>query len=88
MELRVIVAYLFGLGLLYLIARLLALPVRIVVRLVVNVLAGALLLAVVNFLGRFVLGVYVPINPVTALVAGLLGLPGVALLVALQYLLL
>lgn len=88
MELRVIVAYLFGVGLLYLIARLLALPVRIVVRLVVNVLAGALLLAVVNFLGRFVLGVYVPINPVTALVAGLLGLPGVALLVALQYLLL
>jgi len=88
MELRVIVAYLFGLGLLYLIARLLALPVRIVVRLVVNVLAGALLLAVVNFLGRSVLGVYVPINPVTALVAGLLGLPGVALLVALQYLLL
>jgi len=49
---------------------------------------GVALLAFVNFLGRFVLGIYLPINPVTALVAGFLGIPGVVLLIALQHLIL
>lgn len=88
MELRVLIAYLFGLGLLYLIARVLVLPVRILLRLLYNALVGAVLLALVNFVGSYVLGVYLPINPVTALVAGFLGIPGVVLLIVLQYLLL
>ena len=88
MEVHVVVAYLFGILLLYLIARVLLLPVRVVLRLVYNALLGVALLAFVNFLGRFVLGIYLPINPVTALVAGFLGIPGVVLLIALQHLIL
>lgn len=87
MEVQVVAAYVFGLLLLYLIARVLVLPVRIVLRLVYNALVGALLLAFVNFVG-YIIGIYLPVNPVTALVAGFLGIPGVVLLIALQYLLL
>lgn len=88
MEVQVVAAYVFGLLLIYLIARVLVLPVRIVLRLVYNALVGALLLAFVNFIGSYIIGIYLPVNPVTALVAGFLGIPGVVLLIALQYLLL
>lgn len=88
MELHVIFAYAFGVLLLYLIAKVLVLPLRIVLRLIFNALVGALLLAFVNFVGAYVIGVYLPINPITALVAGFLGVPGVVLLIVLQYLLL
>lgn len=88
MDIQVVVAYIFGLVLIYLLARVLMLPVRILLRLVYNALVGALLLALVNFVGSYVIGVYLPINPVTALIAGFLGIPGVVLLIVLQYLLL
>ena len=67
-EFQVVVAYVFGVFLLTLIARVLVLPLRILLRLLYNALVGALLLAFVNFVGGYVLGIYLPINPVTALV--------------------
>ncbi|HLT57983.1 MAG: pro-sigmaK processing inhibitor BofA family protein [Limnochordales bacterium] len=88
MELHVVVAYIVGVLLLYLLARVLLLPLRVLLRLIYNALLGAALLALVNLAGTYVAGVYLPINPVTALVAGFLGLPGVVLLIALQHLLL
>lgn len=44
---------------------------------------GGLVLFIVNLMGRYV-DVYVPINPVTALVAGGLGVPGVICLVCVK----
>ena len=84
MELTVIIAYLFGLMLLYILARLLLIPLRLAIRLLINGVIGGLLLWLVNLLGMFV-GVYLPINPITALVAGFLGIPGVILLLVLRY---
>ncbi len=84
MELTVIIAYLFGLMLLYILARLLLIPLRLAIRLLINGVIGGFLLWLVNLLGLFV-GVYLPINPITALVAGFLGIPGVILLLVLKY---
>jgi inhibitor of the pro-sigma K processing machinery len=42
------------------------------------------LLWLANLLGRH-FGITVPINPITALIAGFLGVPGVVLVLALQY---
>ncbi len=84
MELTVIIAYLFGLMLLYILARLLLIPLRLAIRLLINGAIGGFLLWLVNLLGMFV-GVYLPINPITALVAGFLGIPGVILLLVLRY---
>ncbi|NLJ34306.1 MAG: pro-sigmaK processing inhibitor BofA [Firmicutes bacterium] len=85
-NLTVIVAYAFGLFLLYLIARLLLVPVRILVRLLYNGIIGGVLLWLVNLVGGL-FSLMIPINPITALTAGFLGVPGIILLLLLQYLL-
>ncbi|NLP17496.1 MAG: pro-sigmaK processing inhibitor BofA [Firmicutes bacterium] len=85
-NLTVIIAYGFGLFLLYLIARLLLVPVRILVRLLYNGVIGGVLLWLVNLVGGF-FSIMIPINPITALTAGFLGVPGIVLLLLLQYLL-
>ena len=78
----------FGLGLvlLYLIGWLLLVPMRFLWRLVAGGLLGGLALLVLNRFGALV-GLNVPVNPFTALIVGFLGVPGIALLVALTYLL-
>lgn len=77
----------FGLGLvlLYLIGWLLLVPMRFLWRLMAGGLLGGLCLWVVNQFAVLT-GFTVPLNPFTALIVGLLGLPGAVLVVALQYL--
>jgi len=81
---RTLIAYGFGILLLYVTLRLLAGPVRFTARLAFHTFVGAVLLVTFNLVGGY-FGHAVPINPVTTLIAGVLGLPGVALLVALRY---
>lgn len=81
---RVILAYALGFFILYMATRLLATPLKATLRLVVNVAVGVVVLLLFNLAGGY-FGLYVPLNPVTALVAGLLGIPGLGLMVALQY---
>ena len=81
-----ILAYACGLIVLYIIAKLLVVPVKIIWKLIVNALVGGITLLLVNFFGGF-LGINIGINIVTALVAGILGFPGVVLLIIAQYLL-
>lgn len=78
------VAFLIGLLLLFLLARILLVPLKFIIRLLFNAAIGGALLWIANLAGRFI-GVAVPINPITALLAGFLGVPGVVLVVAVQY---
>lgn len=84
MRLDVVAAFAIGLLLLYVLGRILFIPLRLVIRLLFNAAVGGLLLWIANLLGRYI-GVSVPINPITALLAGFLGVPGVVLVVAIQY---
>ncbi|MGE5507871.1 MAG: pro-sigmaK processing inhibitor BofA family protein [Chitinophagales bacterium] len=84
MRIDVVAAFLIGLFLVYLLARIFFVPLKFIVRLLFNAAVGGILLWLVNLLGRH-FGVTVPINPITALVAGFLGVPGVVLVLALQY---
>lgn len=81
---RVVVAYGLGVLLVYLFARLLVLPLKLTLQLIGNAVVGVVLLFLFNLVGGF-WGFHLPLNPVTAVVAGFLGLPGVALLFALKY---
>ena len=81
----VLLAYAFGLLLLYLVGRLLLVPLRLIIRLLYNGIIGGVLLWLVNLVGG-AFGILIPINPITALAAGFLGVPGVVLLILLQYL--
>lgn len=84
MDISVVMSYLLGVILLYFIARLLYVPLKSLAKLIFNAIIGGLMLAVLNLVGSF-WGLYLAINPITALIVGLLGLPGVLLLVVLRY---
>jgi len=76
---NVILAYAFGIVLIYLIGRMFLMPIKLIFRLIYNGLIGGVMLWALNFAGAYV-GFNIAINPITALVAGFLGLPGVVLL--------
>ena len=79
-EVNVIIAFVFGLLLLYIIGRVMLMPVRLVFKLIYNGLIGGVILWLINWVGAY-FGFTIAINVVTALVVGFLGLPGVILLV-------
>lgn len=85
MNLNIVLTFALGIILLFLVARLLFGPLRIVGRLIWNALLGGVLLYLINLVGVKI-GLHLPLNPVSALVVGFLGIPGVILLLVLQYL--
>lgn len=82
----VIIPFAVGLLLLYLSGYLLLMPLKIIVRLLANGIIGGIALYVINILFG-PMGFSIGINPITALVAGVLGIPGVGALVILKLLL-
>ncbi len=75
-------SFFLGLALLYLFGQLLVWPRRFLWRLMAASLLGGLALFALNLLSPLT-GLTVPLSPFTVLAAGLLGLPGVALMAAL-----
>lgn len=81
-----VLAFAFAALLLYLIARILLVPFKLIIKLVINALIGGVLLIIFNLLGA-PLGLNVGINVITALVVGFLGIPGLILLILIQLIL-
>ena len=82
---ELILSFAIGLGLLCLIGYLLLVPMRFMWRLLAGGVLGAVALLLMNLLGSLA-GFTVEINPFTAMAVGFLGLPGAALVAALQLL--
>ena len=83
---ELVLSFAIGLTLLCLVGYLLLVPMRFMWRLLAGGVLGALALMAINLLGALV-GFSVAVNPFTAMAVGFLGLPGVALVTALQLLL-
>ena len=79
-DVNLIIAYAFGIILIYLIGRMFLMPVKLMFRLIYNGIIGGVILWIVNMIGVY-FGFTIPLNPITALVVGFLGLPGVVLLI-------
>lgn len=79
-----LLAYLFGIILLYILVKVLFIPLKYLGKLMINAVVGGAALWALNVFGG-VVGIQIGINIVTALVVGLLGIPGVLLLLVLQY---
>lgn len=79
-DISTIAAYLFGIILIYVVGRMLLMPFKLVIKLIYNALVGGILLWVFNFGGAFIVFT-IPINIITALTVGFLGVPGVVLLI-------
>ena len=76
----IFVAYAVGIVLILVLGRILVFPLKVVLKLVYNGLIGGLALWLVNLIGG-PLGFALPITVWTALLVGLLGIPGVLLLI-------
>ena len=72
-----VIAFFVGLLILCIITKLLSLPIAILWKLIYNSIIGAVCLWIVNA----VLGMVIPINLLTAFLAGTLGVPGVLLMI-------
>ena len=66
------------------VVRLLAWPLKKILKLILNIVIGLCLILLVNVFGASI-GLTIPFNIVTALVAGILGVPGVIVLIILHY---
>lgn len=75
-EIKVFLAYAAGVLAVYLLGRFLLTPLKITLRLLISSLAGGAALFLINLLGRNT-GIFVPLNPLTAVFAGVLGIPGI-----------
>lgn len=76
---KLLVYGLIGLVVLYVIIKLLKWPIK----LLINGIFGVVLLYIVNVIG-IGLGFHITINIITALIAGIFGIPGVAALILFQ----
>lgn len=81
-----ILGFLLGLVLLYIIGLILVIPIKVIFKLIINGLIGGLILFLFNLVGGL-FGIAIAINPLNAIIVGLLGVPGVVLLLILQVIL-
>ena len=70
--------------LIFLLLRIIALPIRWFWKLFLNSACGFLCLWLLNSVAGFT-GVYFPVNAVTVVIAGFLGLPGIGALALVQF---
>ena len=61
---------------LIIIVKIFAWPIKKIIKLAINIVIGVVLLFLFNSFGAAWLGIVLPINWITALIVGLLGIPG------------
>ncbi len=82
-EYEVILAYTVGIILLFILGRLLLVPLKVVLKLLYNALLGAISILAVNFIGGL-FGFHIAFNIYTAFIVGTLGVPGLVFIVILK----
>ncbi|MEG1257124.1 pro-sigmaK processing inhibitor BofA family protein [Clostridium sp.] len=79
-----IIFFIIGIIAIFIIGKIFAWPLKILLNLIINGITGGILLWLINLIGSN-FGLVIPINAVTALIAGILGIPGVLFLIILNY---
>ena len=72
--------YLIGVVVLFIILKILTLPMKLIIKFVINAIIGGVIIY-----GLSLFGVGIVINWITALIVGILGVPGVAIVALLQF---
>lgn len=75
-----IIVALAGILILFIILKILAMPMKIIIKLLINAFVGVVVLYLLNLIG-----VGIVINWITALIVGFLGVPGVIIVAVLQF---
>ncbi len=76
--------YIAGAAILLIFGRLFVNNMKYIGKLISRILIGGIVIAAINFFGSY-LDFSIPLNIISAAVAGILGLPGILMLVILKY---
>lgn len=79
-EIGILLAYAFGIFTLYVVGYMFLVPIKIILRLVGNSVLGAIFILLVNW-GGAIWDLHIPLNIFTAIIVGLLGIPGALMIV-------
>ena len=83
LDLGIFLTYAGAVILVFIFGRLFLWPLKIILKLVLNSLIGGAAILVINALGA-PFGIVIPLNALTAVITGILGLPGAILLILLN----
>lgn len=75
METSIFLAYTVGMLLLYFLGRLLFVPIKLLLKLILSSIAGGAVLIIIRLAGGL-FGLILPVNPVNAVLVGVTGVPG------------
>jgi len=78
-EIGILLAYALGIFALYVVGYMFLVPIKILLRLVINSVAGAISILVINWIGVY-WDVHISLNVLSAVIVGILGVPGAILL--------
>jgi inhibitor of the pro-sigma K processing machinery len=81
-----VMAGLFLLVIIFIIAQIITKPIKLVWKLVINSIIGLVLLMLTNYIGAY-FNFSLPLNILAVLISGFLGIPGILLLICFQLLL-
>ncbi|MDP4268023.1 MAG: pro-sigmaK processing inhibitor BofA family protein [Bacteroidota bacterium] len=79
--------YITGAALLLILGRLFTNKMKYIGKIISSILIGGIIIAVINFIGSY-FDFNIPLNLISAFITGILGLPGIIMLVILKYTLL
>jgi len=82
-SINVVVAYAVGIIFLFILGKFLLFPLKVVMKLVYNAVLGAVALLLINLIGGL-FGFRIALNIFSAFIAGILGIPGIVLLIILK----
>lgn len=82
-DVRMVATVVFALAIIFITAWLIYEPLRLMARLILQGAGGAVIILLFNLFASF-WGLSIGLNPVTALIAGIMGIPGLVLLTCLQ----
>ena len=83
-EIGVFLAYACGFFAVVFLGKLFRAPLKIIWKLVINSSIGFIILLAINFFGEGI-GIEMPINLITAIIIGFLGLPGIITIFIINY---
>ncbi len=83
---NVIAALIFGMFVLYFLSRLFYRPLKLIFRALLHIALGGVAIFLYNLVGTY-WGLTVGLNVISSAIVGVMGLPGLAMLIGLQYIL-
>lgn len=84
MDFNSIIAYIACIFFLFIFGRIFIVPIKTILKLIINSVLGGVIIFIINFIGSF-LNFHIGINFITSIFVGLLGIPGAIVIVVIKF---